>query len=63
MTDKPSWAPIVRWAVWAVLMSLVMGWIARSRHRSRPTAEQRRLAHPPSTLIIGGVCFVLCPRC
>jgi hypothetical protein len=34
-------------------MAAVMGWVAKSRNRSRPVSEKRRLVHPPSTLIIG----------
>ena len=55
--DQPWWTSAVQWAIWGVAMALVMGWVARSRHRARPSAEARRLAHPPSTLIIGLVAF------
>ena len=51
------WPPVIRWGVWLVLMMVVMGWVARSRLRARPTANAHRLAHPPSTLIIGLVVF------
>jgi PH (Pleckstrin Homology) domain-containing protein len=40
-----------------VLMAIVMGWVAPSRHRARPVSEARRLVHPPSTLIIGLTVF------
>jgi len=39
-------------------MSLLMGWLAKSRLRARPTLDARRLAHPSSTFIIGAVCFL-----
>jgi hypothetical protein len=39
-------------------MTLVMGWVARSRNRARPVAEARLLRHPPSTLIIGMAGFI-----
>src|SRR5262245_23080208 len=58
MADRAWWVTTIQWSVWAILMSLVMGWLARSRHRARPAAQQRELAHPPSTLILGLVCFV-----
>ena len=59
MADKPWWATAIQWTVWAVLMSLVMGWLARSRLRPRPTSKDHQLLHPPSTLIVGLVCFLL----
>ena len=35
-----------------------MGWVARSRRQPRAAGYARRLRHPPSTLIIGLVCFL-----
>ena len=58
MSDRAWWVTTIQWSLWAVVMSLVMGWLAKSRHRSRPASEQRVLVHPPSTLIIGLVCFL-----
>src|SRR5262245_24054620 len=58
MADRAWWVTALQWTVWAIVMSLVMGWLAKSRRRARPTSEQGRLAHPPSTLIMGLVCFV-----
>jgi hypothetical protein len=58
MADRPWWGTTIQWSLWAVAMTLVMGWLGKSRHRPRPTADQRVLAHPPSTLIMGLVCFV-----
>ena len=59
MADKAWWVTTVQWSLWAVVMSLVMGWLARSRHRERPPSEQRELKHPPGMLIMGLVCFGL----
>lgn len=39
-------------------MSVIVGWLARSRLKARRNPEARRLAHPPSTLIIGLIGFV-----
>lgn len=58
MAERAWWITTIQWSVWAVLMSLVMGWLAKSRHRPRPDSQRRELAHPPSTLIIGLVCLV-----
>src|SRR5919201_2218379 len=54
--QNKSW---LQWALWSLLMSLIMGWVARSRARLRPAADARRLRHPPSTLIIGLCVFLL----
>lgn len=40
MTDTASWAAALQWTVWAIVMSLVMGWLARSRHRKRPASAR-----------------------
>jgi hypothetical protein len=56
--DKSWWASAVQWAIWGVLMALVMGWLARSRLKKRPAVEARRLEHPKSTLIVGLVTFL-----
>jgi hypothetical protein len=47
------WIPIVQWTLWGLVMTLVMGWVARSRFRKRPESDARTLAHPTSTLLIG----------
>ena len=48
----------LQWTLWGLIMSLIMGWLSRRRFRARPTSDAHRLAHPPSTLIIGLMCFV-----
>lgn len=57
MTDSTSWTTALQWALWAVVMALVMGWLGRSRFRARPVSDARKLAHPPSTLIVGLISF------
>jgi hypothetical protein len=44
---------LVALALWGLLMSVVISWIARSRERPRPAAAAQRLQHPISTLAIG----------
>jgi hypothetical protein len=39
-------------------MTILGGWLAKSRFRARPASEARRLIHPPSTLIVGLVGFI-----
>jgi hypothetical protein len=48
--DSRVW---LQWMLWGLLMSLVMGWVARSRSRPRHAGSAQRLQHPTSTLIIG----------
>src|SRR5207302_6496713 len=45
----------VRWIIWLLLMSLVMGWLARSRLRRDAASDRNLLYQPTSTLIIGVV--------
>jgi hypothetical protein len=57
MSDRPWWAAVLQWTLWAVAMSLVMAWLARSR--MRPAAQSRsgtELRNPTSVLILGVVC-------
>jgi Bacterial PH domain len=56
MTTRPWWAPVLQWGLWAVVMTLVMGWLARTRTRPRPARESHTLAHPRSTLVLGLIC-------
>jgi hypothetical protein len=56
--EQSWWGPAVQWTVWGILMTLVMGWVARSRFKNRPHSDSQRLVHPPSTLIIGVVVFL-----
>src|ERR1700732_1479471 len=56
--DQPGWGTVVQWTVWGILLTLVMGWVARSPFKARPHSDSRQLVHPPSTLIIGVVVFL-----
>jgi hypothetical protein len=49
----------LQWTLWGLLMSAIMAWVARSRGRTRPASDARRLQHPPSTLVIAIACFLL----
>jgi len=54
--DNRVW---LQWTLWGLLMSLVMGWFARSRTRPGHAGSAQRLQHPTSTLVIGLACFLL----
>ena len=56
--NQKWWSPIVQWTIWGVLMAIVMGWVAKSRLKTRPSSDSRRLVHPPVTLVIGLVGFL-----
>jgi len=56
MNARPWWSHVVQWGLWAVAMSLVMGWLARSRKQAPAPPDAQTLAHPRSTLIVGLVC-------
>jgi len=49
----------LQWMLWGLLMSLVMGWVARSRGRPGHVGSHPRLQHPTSTLVIGLAGFLL----
>jgi hypothetical protein len=53
MIERPTWAPALQWIIWFVLMSLTMGWLARTRQRPRPPDQANLMVHPRSTLVIG----------
>jgi hypothetical protein len=56
MGERPWWTLVIQWGLFFVLMSLVMGWLARSRQRPRLPNEQPILEYPRSVLIVGLVC-------
>lgn len=57
----PWWATAIQWIVWGLLMSAIMGWVARSRKRTLPKTQHGRLRYPITILIIGlaGMAFFL----
>ena len=56
--NDPWWVSVAQWTIWGIVMALVMGGVARSRLKSRPTSDARRLVHPKSILILGVITFV-----
>ena len=54
--DNRVW---LQWMLWGLLMSLIMGWVARSRSRPGHVGSHPRLQHPTSTLVIGLAGFLL----
>ncbi len=59
MSDKAWWVDAAQWTLWGVIMAVIMGWLEKSRLRRRPATQAGRLAHPPSTLIMGLICVGL----
>ncbi len=61
MSESLPWlTPVIQWGLWFVLMSLIMGWLARSRLRSPArTTGGLVLELPKSLLIIGLVATVM----
>src|SRR5947199_8195298 len=49
-SQSNSWP---QWPLWAVVMSLVMGWVALSRMRPRLAWCDKQLRHPLRSLMIG----------
>src|SRR5262245_56643094 len=58
MRDRPWWMTALQWTLWGLIMSLVMGWLSKSRFRAWPTSDAHRLTYPLSTLIMRLMCFV-----
>lgn len=56
MSSKPWWTHALQWGLWFLVMTLVMGWLARARLRARGAPAANVLEHPTSTLIIGLIC-------
>jgi Bacterial PH domain len=59
MSDRPWWAHLLQWGLWALVMALVMGWLAKSRRKATVATGAQVLTHPPTTLIVGLACTVL----
>ncbi len=57
--NRPLLVEIAKWIISGILISAVMRWAAKSRQKTRKMSEDRLLAHPSSTLIIGLVTFIL----
>lgn len=57
--DDRWWSTPLWWVLWLLSMSLIMGWIARSRLRPRPASETGRLTQTLAIFIVGLVCFLI----
>ena len=53
MSDRPWWATVLQWTIWALVMAAVMGWLGRARMKARPTTEAGTLRQPVSMLVLG----------
>jgi hypothetical protein len=43
MSNETWWAHALQWGLWFLIMTLVMGWLARS-HMRRHTSRESKLA-------------------
>ncbi|NOT24967.1 MAG: PH domain-containing protein [Acidobacteria bacterium] len=57
MNGRSWWELAIQWTVWAIVMTVVMGWLARSRFPRKRLDNPGALRHPTSTLVMGVVCF------
>lgn len=60
MEDKDWLFTVLQWVLTGILISVLVGWLSKSRLRARPASEARRLVYPASFLIIGIVSFAVC---
>ena len=58
MNDRPWWAVALQWAAWGAIMTVVMGWLARSR-AAAPESGEGELVPPRSTLVVAVATTVL----
>lgn len=56
MSDRTWWSHALQWGVWALAMSLVMGWLAKARRPATAKGRARVLTYPFAILIVGVVC-------
>jgi len=59
MPDRAWWGHGIPWALWGVLMALIMGWLARARRKPRAALNRHILEHPVPTLVVGLGCTIL----
>src|SRR5436305_7026119 len=58
MTERPWWSIGLQWAVWLIVMGLVMGWVSRSRSR-RKSADPGHMELPTSYGVIAVICTLV----
>jgi hypothetical protein len=56
MPNRPWSTFAAQWGLWFILMSLVMGWLSRSRMRPQAAGEANVMRYPAGILILGIVC-------
>jgi hypothetical protein len=58
MADRPWWSYAIQWGAWFVIMSIVMGWLSKSRVNRPVSNNPGILQYPLSLLVIGIICSV-----
>ncbi|MEM6916604.1 MAG: hypothetical protein AAF491_08580, partial [Verrucomicrobiota bacterium] len=56
--DTPWWQPLLQWTLWGIAMFFLMGWLARSRNKTRSPEQSNQLRHPFSLHILGSIGFL-----
>jgi len=66
MSQRPFWASIIQWTLWALIMAGLAGWLGKARMK-RVVSDGKRvvsdgrtvMAYPRSALVLAIVCVVI----
>ena len=58
MSDRAWWVHVLQWGTWLVLMTVAMGWLARSRLGGRAAARSNILRFPRTVLVVGLIAWI-----
>jgi len=56
--EKYWWISVLQWFIWAIAVTLILGWMSRGRNRRPSPNETLTLVYPTSILVLGIVCVV-----
>jgi hypothetical protein len=58
MSDRPVWATILQWTLWAFAIAALMGWLGKARMKPASPKDAGVLAYPRSALVLAVICVV-----